>query len=84
MTSLNNLREIISRLNDRSDFLRVDKASYDHLTALRSSMYDLTEYLGKRRDLLNKQTAVIREKIKNECGERGQRWYLELMERTGK
>lgn len=32
----------------------------------------------------NKQTAVIREKIKNECGERGQRWYLELMERAGK
>ena len=47
-------------------------------------MYDLTEYLGKRRDLLNKQTAVIREKIKNECGERGQRWHLELMERAGK
>ena len=84
MTSLNNLRKIISRLNDRSDFLRVDKASYDQLIALRSSMYDLTEYLGKRRDLLNKQTAVIREKIKNECGERGQRWYLELMERAGK
>lgn len=84
MVSLNNLRKIISRLNDRSDFLRVDKASYDQLIALRSSMYNLTEYLGKRRDLLNKQTAVIREKIRNECGDRGQRWYQELMERAGK
>lgn len=84
MVSLNNLRKIISRLNDRSDFLRVDKASYDQLIALRSSMYNLTEYLGKRRDLLNKQTAVIREKIRNECGNRGQRWYQELMERAGK
>ena len=80
----NNLRKIISRLNDRSDFLSVDKASYDQLIALRSSMYNLTEYLGKRRDLLNKQTAVIREKIRNECGDRGQRWYQELMERAGK
>ena len=51
MVSLNNLRKIISRLNDRSDFLRVDKASYDQLIALRGSMYNLTEYLGKRRDL---------------------------------
>lgn len=84
MVSLNNLRKIISRLNDRSDFLRVDKASYDQLIALRGSMYNLTEYLGKRRDLLNKQTAVIREKIRNECGDRGQRWYQELMERAGK
>lgn len=84
MVSLNNLRKIISRLNDRSDFLRVDKAYYDQLIALRGSMYNLTEYLGKRRDLLNKQTAVIREKIRNECGDRGQRWYQELMERAGK
>lgn len=84
MVSLNNLRKIISRLNDKSDFLRVDKASYDQLIVLRSSMYNLTEYLGKRRDLLNKQTAVIREKIRNECGDRGQRWYQELMERAGK
>ena len=84
MISLNKLRNIISRLNDRSDLLRVDKASYDQLLSLRSSMYTLTEYLGKRRDLLNKQTAVIREKIGNECGDRGQRWSRELMERAGK
>lgn len=84
MGHLNDLRKIISRLNDRSDFLRVDKSTYDQLVSLRSNMYDVTEYLGKRRDMLNKQTGTIRDKIKNECGERGLRWYRELMERAGK
>lgn len=84
MVHLNDLKRVISRLNDRSDFLRVDKSTYSQLIALRSNMYDLTDFLAKRRDTLNKQTATIRDKIKNECGERGQRWYSELMERAGK
>lgn len=84
MVHLNDLRKTISRLNDRSDFLRVDKSTYDQLIALRSNMYDVTDYLGKRRDMLNKQTGTIRDKIKNECGERGLRWYRDLMERAGK
>lgn len=84
LVHLNELKKIISRLNDRSDFLRVDKSTYDQLVALRSNMYEVTDYLGKRRDMLNKQTGTIRDKIKNECGERGQRWYRDLMERAGK
>lgn len=81
---LSNLRKIVARLNDRSDSLRVDRTTYDQLIALRSTMYDLVDYLGKRRDMLNIQTATIRDKIRNECGERGQRWYNELMQRAGK
>lgn len=84
LVHLNDLRKIIARLNDRSDFLRVDKSTYDQLVALRNNMYDVTDYLGKRRDMLNKQTGTIRDKIKNECGERGQRWYQDLMGRAGK
>ncbi len=81
-THLNDLKKIISRLNDRSDFLCVDKATYDQLISLRGNMYDVTEYLKNRRDMLNRQTATIRDKIRDECGERGQRWYRELMERA--
>ncbi|WP_314874831.1 hypothetical protein [Stomatobaculum longum] len=81
---LSSLRKIIARLNDRSDSLRVDRSTYDQLIALRTTMYDLVDYLGKRRDMLNMQTATIRDKIRNECGERGQRWYNELMQRAGK
>lgn len=84
ITHLDDLKKIISRLNDRSDFLRVDKATYDQLVSLRSNMYDVTDYLGKRRDMLNKQTGTIRDKVKDECGDRGLRWYRELMERAGK
>lgn len=84
LVHLSDLKKIISRLNDRSDFLRVDKPTYDQLVTLRSNMYDVTNYLGKRRDMLNRQTGIIRDKIKNECGERGQRWYRDLMERAGK
>ncbi|MEY8330827.1 hypothetical protein AALB81_16140 [Lachnospiraceae bacterium 48-33] len=78
------LKKIISRLNDRNDFLRVDKNTYDQLISLRNTIGDICNLLKQRRDRLNQQTGIIRDKIRAECGQRGKEWYNRLMERAGK
>ncbi len=78
------IRRIISRLNDRNDFLRVDKNTYDQLISLRNTTGDICNLLKQRRDRLNQQTGIIRDKIRDECGQRGRDWYSRLMERAGK
>lgn len=78
------IRRIISRLNDRNDFLRVDKNTYDQLISLRNTTGDICNLLKQRRDRLNQQTGIIRDKIRDECGQRGRDWYNRLMERSGK
>ena len=79
-----NLKKIILRLRDRNDSLKVDKNTYNQLISLRNTMGDICNILRQRRDQLNQQTAIIRDKIKAECGERGLIWYNNLMERAGK
>ena len=78
------LRKIISRLNDRNDFLRVDKSTYNQLISLRNTTGDICNLLKQRRDRLNQQTGIIRDKIRDECGQRGKDWYARLKERAGK
>jgi len=78
------LRKIISRLNDRNDFLRVDKNTYDQLISLCNTTGDICNFLKQRRDRLNQQTGIIRDKIRDECGQPGRDWYARLMERAGK
>lgn len=78
------IRRIISRLNDRNDFLRVDKNTYDQLISLRNTTGDICNLLKQRRDRLNQQTGIIRDKIRDECGQRGKDWYTRLRERAGK
>ncbi len=78
------IRKIISRLNDRNDFLRVDKNTYEQLVSLRNTTGDICNLLKQRRDRLNQQTGIIRDKIRDECGQRGRDWYNRLMERAGK
>lgn len=75
------LRQLIARLRDRSDPLRVDKATYDQLTTLRKTMGDICSLLSNRRDTLNAQTKKIKFKIRDECGQRGQNWFDRLEER---
>ena len=77
-------RKIVSRLNDKNDFLRVDKATYDQLVSLRNTTGDICNLLKQRRDQLNIQTGLIRDKIRDECGKRGKDWYDKLMAKVGK
>lgn len=76
------IREIVAKVN-KGDII-VDKASKDQMISLRNTLGDLCVLLKKRRDSLNDQTKIIRENIKRDCGERGQDWYNNLMERSGK
>ena len=78
------IRRIVSRLNDRSDSLHVDKPVYDQLVSLRNTTGDILNLLKRRRDTLNCQTGKIRDKIRDECGTRGRDWYDRLKERSGK
>lgn len=80
----NEIRRIVSRLNDRNDFLRVDKDTYDQLVSLRNTVGDICTLLKQRRDRLNQQTGIIRDKIRDECGQRGMDWYTRLIERSRK
>ncbi len=76
------IREIVSRLQNREDPLRVDTETYHQLVSLRNTLGDLCCLLAKRVEQLNHQTGVLRDKILAECGARGTAWYQRLMERS--
>ena len=76
---IDNVNQLLNQLSDRSDPMRVSREDFDQLKALRNSMNTIRKFLCDRRDALNRQTAVIRDKIGRECGEKGKMWYAEIM-----
>ena len=75
---------LLYKLNDKTNPLRVSKSDYSQLSQALNAVKELISYLEMRRDNLNIQTGLIRDKIKVECGSRGEKWYYELMERAKK
>lgn len=75
------IKKTVDRLRDRNDPLRVDKESFNQLIQLRNTMGSICALLKERVDTLNRQTKVLKDKIRNECGQRGQAWYDRLEER---
>ena len=62
----------------------MSKNDYSQLRQALNAVKELISYLEMRRDNLNIQTGLIRDKIKVECGSRGEKWYYDLMERAQK
>lgn len=75
---------LLYKLNDKTNPLRVSKSDYSQLSQALNAVKELISYLEMRRDNLNIQTGLIRDKIKVECGSRGEKWYYDLMERAQK
>jgi len=75
------IKKTVDRLRDRNDPLRVDKESFNQLIQLRNTMGSICALLKERVDTLNRQTKVLKDKIRNECDQRGQAWYDRLEER---
>lgn len=75
------VKKIIERLKDRNDSLRVDKESFNQLIQLRNTMGSICSLLKERVTTLNRQTKVLKDKIRDECGQRGRAWYDRLEER---
>lgn len=76
------VKKTLDRLKDRNDPLRVDKESYNQLVKLRNTMGSICALLRDRVDTLNHQTKVLKDKIRNECGQRGWAWYERLEARV--
>lgn len=75
------VKKIVERLKDRNDSLRVDKESFNQLIQLRNTMGSICSLLKERVTTLNRQTKVLKDKIRDECGQRGRAWYDRLEER---
>ena len=75
---------LLYKLNDKANPLRVSRNDYSQLSQALKAVKELIPYLELRRDNLNIQTGKIRDKIKIECGSRGEKWYYDLMERAKK
>lgn len=84
MAAKDSCNKLLDRCSSRSDPFRLSKADFDALVAIRNRIGKVHTILTSRRDMLNKQSGLIRDKINAECGERGQRWYADLMARAGK
>ncbi len=80
----NYINSIIKRFNDRSDSLRVSKEEYTQIVQIKDTMKSVISILTLRRDELNQQTGVLRDKIRDECGSGGAAWYQKLMERRNR
>lgn len=78
-TCYNQVNLTLKRLNDRSDPLRVSKEDYNQIVRIKDSIKGLIAFLEKRRDELNKQTGILRDKIRDECGTGGRKWYDKIM-----
>lgn len=65
-------KALLPQLKDKND------PSYNQLSRLKDGTYRLYTQLRKRRDDLNDQTRLIKGKIRDECGQRGQEWYARL------
>ena len=74
------INELIKRLNDNKDPLRVSKKDYDQIVAVKDAMKMVLNLLGERSKRLAIQTGTIRDKIGQECGKRGYQWWLERKE----
>lgn len=75
------INELIKTLNDRSNPLRLPKNEYDQVVAIKDVMKMSLELLEERSKFLAIQTGIIRDKIGQECGERGRKWWEDLMRR---
>lgn len=74
------INNLIKDLNDKTNPLRVGSDEYKSIIHIKDFMKDVLSFLRSRRNYLNsKQTAVLRDKIGNECGERGRIWWEERM-----
>lgn len=78
------INRLIRRLNDRNDPLRVSREEYQQIIQIKDVMKNILAFLRSRRDSLNAQTGIIRDKIRDECGQRGNVWYQNLMNRSGR
>ena len=76
------VKKVLDRLKDRNDPLRVDKESYNQLVQLRNTMGSICALLKERVGTLNHQTKVLKDKIRDECGQRGRAWYDRLEARV--
>lgn len=76
------IKKTVDRLKDRNDPLRVDKESFNQLVQLRNTMGSICTLLKERVGILNHQTKVLKDKIRDECGQRGRAWYDRLEERV--
>ncbi len=74
----------LKRLNDRSDPLRVSKEDYNQIVRIKDSIKALIAFLSERVSSLNVQTGILRDKIRDECGTGGRKWYDSLMERRSR
>ncbi len=77
----NQINATIKRLNDRNDLLRVGKTDYEQIIKIKDTMKSILAVLKLRVEELNKQTAILRDKIRDECGTGGKKWYDNLMQR---
>jgi len=78
------VKKTVDRLKDRNDSLRVDKESFNQLVQLRNTMGSICALLKERVGTLNHQTKVLKDKIRDECGQRGRAWYDRLEEGSGR
>lgn len=76
------LRSLVKDIQEKK--LYVDPQTKQTLISLRNKTGDIIALLGKRTDQLNHQTGMLRDKIRNECGERGKIWYNGIIARSGK
>lgn len=74
------INELIKRLNDKSDPLRVSKNDYNQIVAVKDAMKMVLNLLSERSNRLSIQTGTIRDKIGQECGKRGYEWWLKRKE----
>ena len=74
---------LFKRLKNPKDPLRLQKTDYDQLCVIAKNMHDIQNFLFSRRDQLNRQTAVIRDKIGAECGPGGAAWRRRILASRG-
>lgn len=83
-TCYDHINLTLKRLQTKSDPLKVSSEDYNQIVRIKDSIKALIAFLEKRRDGLNAQTAVLRDKIRDECGIGGRKWYDSLKERSSR